>query len=62
MDLINVGTQVIATERLILRWFILGDIDNVVKNWMSDKEVQSNYGEPVYGNIDLVKELLKCWI
>lgn len=23
-----------------------------VKNWINDKEVQSNYGEPVYENID----------
>lgn len=62
MNLINVGTQVIETERLILRRFALEDANDMFKNWINDKEVQSNYGEPVYSNIDLVKELLKCWI
>ena len=32
------------------------------KNWINDKEVQSNYGEPVYENIGLVKELIEGWI
>lgn len=62
MDVMNVGTQTIETERLILRQFRLEDAEGVFKNWINDKEVQSNYGEPVYQSIELVKKLLKKWI
>lgn len=58
----NAGTQVIETERLILRRFVLNDAEDMFINWINDKEVQSNYGEPVYENIDLVRELLERWI
>jgi ribosomal-protein-alanine N-acetyltransferase len=34
----------------------------MVNNWNNDKEVQTNYGEPVYENIVTVIELLKKWI
>jgi ribosomal-protein-alanine N-acetyltransferase len=59
---INVGIETIETERLILRRFSLKDADDMYKNWINDNDVQSNYGEPVYENIDLVIELLKKWI
>ncbi len=62
MSLINVGTQTVETERLILRKFVMGDVHDMFKNWINDKEVQSNYGEHVYENIALVKCLLKKWI
>lgn len=58
----NVGTVTIETERLILRRFTLQDADDMYKKWINDKEIQSNYGEPVYENIDSVTELLKIWI
>lgn len=62
MNIINVGTQTIETKMLILRRFVMTDAHDMFKNWINDKEVQSNYGEPVYENISLVKELLKKWI
>lgn len=38
------------------------DAHDMFINWINDKEVQSNYGEPVCENISLVKKLLEKWI
>ncbi|WP_220095177.1 GNAT family N-acetyltransferase [Bacillus sp. 03113] len=62
LKMINVGTETIETDRLILRRFTLKDADDMLKNWINDKEIQSNYGEPIYESMDSVIELLKCWI
>lgn len=59
---LNVGTHVIETERLILRRFTKDDATDMFNNWINDKEVQANYGEPVYESIEAVKELLDKWI
>ncbi len=53
-----IGTENIETERLILRKFEENDAGSVLKNWASDKEVQSLYSEPVYETMKQVKELL----
>lgn len=58
-NVINTGTQVIETERLHLRKFVIGDAEEMFTNWMNDKEIQFNYGEPVYETLDLVKEVLR---
>lgn len=47
MTVLNAGTQVIETEQLILWRFTQLDATDMFKNWINDKEVQSNYGEPV---------------
>ncbi|GGL60914.1 GNAT family N-acetyltransferase [Sporolactobacillus putidus] len=60
--MINIGTQTIETDRLLLRRFTLNDANDMLKNWINDEEVQLNYGEPVYENIDSVTELLNHWI
>ncbi|AFS78464.1 acetyltransferase, GNAT family [Gottschalkia acidurici 9a] len=62
MDLVNVGTETIETDRLVLRRFTLEDANDMLKNWISDKEVQLNYGEPVYESDESVKKLLEGWI
>jgi ribosomal-protein-alanine N-acetyltransferase len=59
---LNAGTQTIETERLILRRFVQADAADMFNNWINDKEVQSNYGEPVYESIEAVNELLDKWI
>ena len=44
----NIGTNTINTERLILRRFECSDCASVHRNWASDEDVQTKYGEPVY--------------
>lgn len=55
-------TQTIETERLLLRKFIFEDAEEMFTNWINDKEVQFNYGEPIYETLDSVKEILRQWI
>ena len=56
------GTQTIETNRLTLRPFILEDATSMYANWINDREVQTNYGEPIYEHINLVNDLLRKWI
>ncbi|WP_347493443.1 GNAT family N-acetyltransferase [Ruminococcus sp. HUN007] len=56
------GTQVIETERLILRKFTFDDVDSMMRNWVADDEVQNNYGEPSYKTPEAVKGLLDEYI
>ena len=56
------GAQEIETERLILRSFRHEDADSMMRNWLSDEEVQSMYGEPVYTTIAEVDELIDKYI
>ena len=62
MHFANIGTVTIESDRLILRRFMLDDADSMLKNWISDKEIQSNYGEPVYESLARVEELLRKWM
>lgn len=55
-------TGVIRTDRLILRRFELSDVEDMLKNWISDPDVQSGYGEPAYQNRTDVVELLESWL
>ncbi|BCG58532.1 GNAT family N-acetyltransferase [Paenibacillus sp. URB8-2] len=58
----HTGTQVIQTERLMLRPFVIQDAESMLRNWIGDEEVQANYGEPVYETIESVHELLQKWM
>ncbi|MEO3944308.1 GNAT family N-acetyltransferase [Gorillibacterium sp. CAU 1737] len=62
MKPIHIGTQPLETARLQLRAFRLEDAQDMFMNWMNDKEVQSNYGEPVYETISSVQEIVRQWI
>jgi len=57
----NIGTKTIETERLILRKFIMDDVDDMYNNWASNPNVQLEYGEPVYSKKEDIYELLKKW-
>lgn len=58
----HVGTEIIETERLILRKFQYTDDENMLKYWISDPKIQSLYAEPVYSTNKEVKELLDKYI
>ena len=58
----NIGTQNIDTTRLFLRRFTITDAESVFSNWISDPEVQHNYGEPTYDTIFDTRQLLEKWI
>ena len=58
----NIGTQNIATERLILRRFEYNDSDAMLQNWVSDDKLQSMYCEPAYKTEKEIRELLDKYI
>ncbi len=58
----HVGTQVIETERLLLRPFRYTDDDAMLQYWVADEHIQSLYAEPVYTTKEAVKGLLDAYI
>ena len=52
------GTQLIETERLILRPFTYEDAGSMMTNWAGDDYVQKMYGEPSYKTLEAVNKLL----
>ena len=54
--------QEIDTGRLILRSFRHEDAESMFRNWLSDEEVQSMYGEPTYTSIEQVNDLIDRYI
>ena len=56
------GTLEIETERLLLRRFTYEDTESMMRNWVSDDEVQDMYGEPSYKTPEAVKGLLDKYI
>ena len=56
------GTQIIETNRLRLRPFVLSDAADLLELWIADPAVQSEYGEPTYDTLDAVEALLNKWI
>ena len=55
------GTKRIETPRLLLRQFTDDDCGDMLKNWISNPNVQFEYGEPVYTTISEVEKLLDKW-
>ena len=60
--LTHCGSQIIETERLILRPFIYEDWDTMQKYWVSDPRIQSMYAEPIYETKEEIIELLDKYI
>ena len=56
------GTGLIETERLLLREFRYSDTESMMRNWISDDEVQAMYGEPSYKTKEEVISLLDEYI
>lgn len=58
----HTGTKPFETERLLCRPFIQEDGKDMLKNWIANPNVQSEYGEPVYTTIRQVETLLYEYI
>ena len=58
----HLGTQIIETERLLLRPFRYTDDNDMLTYWVSDPQIQSLYSEPTYTTKDEVRELLEKYI
>ncbi|MBR3267744.1 MAG: GNAT family N-acetyltransferase [Oscillospiraceae bacterium] len=58
----HTGTKEIETERLILRPFAEADLQDMLQNWISDPEIQHEYGEPCYPDAESAGALLQKWI
>ena len=61
MSIVNSSYEIIETERLLLRKFAINDVGDMLKNWISDKDVQSRYGEPIFTDTQSVVNLLDKW-
>lgn len=58
----HTGTCPFETYRLILRPFVSLDAEGMLKNWAADPNIQNEYGEPVYSDIQQVRGLLKKYM
>jgi len=58
----NIGTQEIDTDRLVLRRFVEGDVNDAFINWAGDEIVQNDYCEPVYESVEDTLELVNKYI
>ena len=56
------GTLFFQTERLVFRRFHSADYEDMFRNWAANPNVQLEYGEPVYEDIQQVKELLNTYM
>lgn len=58
----HVGTIPFETQRLLCRPFLMEDGPDMLEYWISDPDVQLEYGEPVYTTPSQVQLLLKEYI
>ena len=58
----HIGTQIIETDRLLLRKYEIADADDMFRNWVTDPEVSSFWGWKPHENIEETKSLLQGWI
>ena len=58
--MLNVGTQTLKTERLILRKFELSDAELVYKNWTSDPFVTKHLSWDTHKSIDDTIKYVNC--
>ena len=56
------GTQLIETERLILRPFTLSDANDMFKNWASDDEVTKYLTWPTHSSIEVSQMIIDSWV
>lgn len=61
-ELQHCGTQVIETERLILRPYTVSDAENMYQNWASSEEVTRYLTWPPHTGADATRKLLELWV
>lgn len=55
------GTQIIETNRLILRPFTMDDAEPMFRNWASDSEVTKHLTWPTHESVEISKTVLSDW-
>lgn len=55
------GTQIIETNRLILRPFTMYDAEPMFRNWASDSEVTKHLTWPTHESVEISKMVLYDW-
>ena len=58
----HLGTELIETDRLRLRRFVLSDAEAMFKNWASDREVTKYLTWPTHTDISVSSSVLKDWV
>ena len=56
------GTQVLRTERLILRPFTVADAEDMYHGWASDPEVTRYLTWPPHSGVEITRMLLTDWV
>lgn len=54
----HTATKPFETSRLICRPFNMKDCEDMLRNWIADEDIQSEYGEPVYTTLPQVEKLV----
>lgn len=60
--LIHKGTQLINTDRLLLRKYESSDADNMFKNWSNDFEVTKFLSWKPHNNVHTTEEIIAKWV
>jgi len=55
------GTQIINTDRLLLRKLEVEDSNDMFKNWATDSEVTKFLSWKPHDNVEETKEIIKQW-
>lgn len=56
------GTQIINTDRLLLRKYEADDAPDMFKNWANDSEVTKFLSWKPHNNVEDTKEIIEQWV
>ncbi len=62
MVIVHKGTQIIKTERLILRKYNINDVEDIFANYATDKKVTKFLSWQPYKNIDSLKDFVSSQV
>lgn len=60
--MINKGTVLLETDRLILRKFKYSDAEYMFKNWGSDPKVSKFLSWPTHSDVNVSQKIINNWI